>query len=98
MQAIAVIGYIAIGFVQLFATLAGLELALGTPTFINLLIATFLAWIPIIGTITGMYGAIYAWEWWWGYAALLFLWPYALWLLSMAFVGTAMLFGRRDFS
>ncbi|SRR6266436_2090799 len=89
--------FIAIGFIQFLAALSGLGDALGTPTWLNVLISVFLAWLPLIGSVTGIYGAIVAWGWWWGWAVLLFMWPFVVTLVSiMGVFGTVTLLGRRD--
>jgi hypothetical protein len=71
----AVIGYIAflaIGLVQFFATWDGVEYLLGIPSFFSFILAAFLAWFPLIGSFTGLYGAIVVWQWEWWWAVLLF--------------------------
>ena len=61
-----------LGLFQIAATIAGVEYWLGLHWFFAALIALFIAWTPVIGTILGMVGAHYAWGWSWLLAFLLF--------------------------
>lgn len=57
---IFIIGYIIVGFIQWVATYAGVYSFINN-TFFSILIAGFIAYIPILGTITGIYGAYKYW-------------------------------------
>ena len=52
--------------------LDGLQALLGIPGILAGLIAFFLAYMPLIGTAAGMYGAVIAWGWTWVEAGLMF--------------------------
>ncbi len=66
------------GSLQFFAVISMAHVSWGWGWIISFFIAAFLAYIPIVGTIVGICGAIYVWEWpWWG-ALLLFGWQYLL--------------------
>jgi hypothetical protein len=69
---VAVALYLAAGFVQLQAAVDGLELwAEWLPGILAYVIAIFLAYMPIVGSIFAYYGAAYAWHWEWQWALLL---------------------------
>lgn len=73
MQAIGFLVYIAIGLVQLLATMAGLESWWGLHWAIAGPVAFIIAYIPLLGSIVGMVGAVDAWGWeWWQAGALFF--------------------------
>lgn len=78
---IAGIGYFCLGVLQLFATVDGIALALGVHGIFAWFIAIFVAYMPLIGTGAGIYGAIEAWGWDTWTALALFLGPYAVYLV-----------------
>ena len=79
--------YLVMGFVQMFAEIAGLQLALGLPWLLAAVVSLFTAFIPIVGTIAGIWGATTAWGWsFWSALALFFGYP----ILALA---VAILFG-----
>lgn len=75
MQALGYILYLALGIFQIAGTISGIEYWLGLHWFFAGLIALFIAWTPVIGTVLGMVGAHYAWHWSWLSAFLLFFGP-----------------------
>lgn len=73
MQIIGFIIYMAIGVVQLAAVMAGLESWWGLNGFFSFIIAFIVAYIPLLGSIVGMAGAMKAWYWeWWQAGGLFF--------------------------
>ncbi|HBV4816879.1 TPA: hypothetical protein MYU56_003548 [Klebsiella pneumoniae] len=72
MQAIGFIVYIVVGIFQLTAIMAGLESWWGLHWIIAAPIAFIISYIPLVGSIVGMIGAmdVCRWEWW--QAGLLF--------------------------
>lgn len=72
MQAVGLVAYFALGLLQLFATMAGLEEWLGVSSFFAFFIALLLAYIPFVGTVLGFFGAMNVWHWEWWQAGLLF--------------------------
>ena len=86
-------GYFVVGIIQLFAIARGFSFALGIPEFVGFLLAFFLTWIPLIGTVAGVYGAIAVWGWWWVWAVFLFAWPY---LVGIAYFGAASVIGWQE--
>ncbi|MFY2824506.1 hypothetical protein [Ruegeria sp. MALMAid1280] len=75
MQVIFFVAYIVMGFVQFFATMDGLEQATGISGFFNVIVSFFLAYVPVVGAITGVYGAVAVWDWNILLALALFFWP-----------------------
>lgn len=96
MQLFIFIGYIALGLFQLAAVMAGLETWLGLHWMIAGPLAFFIAYIPLVGTVTGMFGAVTAWHWSWLQASLLFFAPFIV-IIGFA-VGAGLLerFNRKD--
>src|SRR5215475_5890965 len=86
LQVCAAILYFGVGIVQLLATLAGIEHWLGVSTFIAFLLSAFTAYIPLVGTVLGMFGAVQAWGWSWAEAAALF---FGVFVVNLALLGAA---------
>jgi len=78
--------WIALGFAQWIAEVDGLHQVLGWPKFFCVLAASFTAWIPVLGTAAGIWGAHAAWGWDWLPAFALFLGPPLLMLVVIAVV------------
>lgn len=68
------IAYFVMGIVQLFAAWDGFMYMLGVGAFVGGLLAFTLAYVPILGSIVGMYGAIKVWDWSFLQAFVLFFW------------------------
>jgi hypothetical protein len=83
---LGVLSYVGLGIAQFFAIMEGLGTWLGVPWVISLVITFFLAYMPIIGTVTGIMGAIKGWGWTYPGAILFFCWPYGLALVVTALV------------
>jgi hypothetical protein len=73
--------YLLMGLIQLASILGGIENWWGWPWWIAIFVATPLAYIPILGTILGIMGAIKSWGWMPLNAVLFYLWPLAAFLL-----------------
>lgn len=78
MQALIYIAYLILGLFQLAAVMAGLEDWMGLHWIIAAPLALFIAYIPLVGTIVGMFGAVTAWHWSWLQAGVLFLGPFVV--------------------
>ena len=74
MQFFFTIAYFVIGLVQLFAIMDGVDYATGIDGVFGFLIALFTTYIPLLGSVLGVYGAVNAWDWSWVQAGLLFFW------------------------
>ena len=70
-------GNIAIS-IQIAAVIAGLDVWLGLPWLLAIILAFFVGGIPGIGTVVGMFGAVDGWGWSWTQAGLLFFGPLVL--------------------
>lgn len=65
--------YICIGFVQLSAIASAFQLWWGIGTFSSYLLGAFLGYMPLVGAIIGMIGAMEVWHWeWWQAGGLFF--------------------------
>lgn len=92
---VAAIVYLAIGFVQLLATIKGIQIWLNAPWIIAAFLSFVIAYIPIIGTIAGIKGATAAWGWsLWG-AIAFFCWPYVLYIAAVSVAGVTDLLSRK---
>lgn len=73
--------YLGIGVVQLAAIYAFLEDYCGWNFLISLIFGFFIAYIPILGSICGAFGAVEVWNWEIWQAIILFCWPILIILL-----------------
>jgi len=76
--------YVVVGIMQILASIDGILYFFGLHWIFALLAAVVLVFIPVIGPIAGVYGAVAAWGWSIWSALLLFFWPYVLYLLLVA--------------
>lgn len=74
MQLFFGIAYFVVGIVQLFAIADGVGFGLGVGSFISFFIAIFVTYIPLLGSILGLYGAVNVWDWSIWQALVLFFW------------------------
>ena len=84
--------YFGMGLMQLAAIMAGVEDWLGLHWIIAAPISFILAYIPIVGPILGIIGAVKIWKWNILLAIALFFWPYILYVIAFVFVGGASVF------
>ncbi len=78
MQALAYIVYFVLGLFQLAAIISGIEVWLELHGLVAAVIAMPVAYIPVVGSLLGVYGAVTAWGWSWLTAGGLFFGPLAL--------------------
>jgi hypothetical protein len=83
---IGTIGFMLMGMVQFFAIWDGVAFALDIPSILAFILALFLAWMPLVGAVAGVYGAVNVWDWVWWQAGLLF---FGVQLLALAAMGGA---------
>lgn len=88
----AVISYFAIGLVQLAAVVAFFHDYWEWWYVPSILVASFVAYIPLIGAVAGMYAAVEVWGWTWYWAGLLFFSPLVLLVLGAGVAGAIELF------
>jgi hypothetical protein len=70
--------FLVIGFWQFFAVLDGLEAWYGLHGIFATALGFFIAQLPVIGSVVGMYSAINVWDWSLLPATLLFFGPLVL--------------------
>ncbi|WP_291971799.1 hypothetical protein [Candidatus Symbiopectobacterium sp.] len=78
MQAIGMIIYLGISLVQMAAIIGGLEDWMGLHWLLAVILAFFVTWVPLLGTVLGIGGAMTAWHWEWWQAGGLFIFPLIL--------------------
>jgi hypothetical protein len=88
------IAYFVMGIVQFFAIWDGLMYMLGIGSFFGFFLALFAAYIPLVGSILGMYGAMNVWEWGFLQSFVLFFWYLVLWAVFLGFSGLSAIRGR----
>ena len=71
------VGIALVSISQIIATAAGVAHLTGW-SFTSWLVAIIVGWLPVIGTATGSYGAMSAWNWPWYGAVPFFAWPLIL--------------------
>lgn len=81
MQFVLAIGYFLLGLFQLAAVMAGLVDGMGLHWLLAGLIAVFTAYIPVLGTVLAVVGAVTAWGWHWLMATAVFAGPFLLMLV-----------------
>jgi hypothetical protein len=77
--------YLAAGFVQIFAIVAGIKVWLGWGTVASFIGAIFTTYIPFAGQGLGIYGAVIGWDWPLIQAILLFGGPFLFLVLVSLF-------------
>jgi hypothetical protein len=85
--------YFGISTIQLFAIQAGIVTLWGWPEWAGYIVAFLLAYLPVVGTIIGIIGAIGAWNWSVLAAIALFAGPY---ILAILISGIASLFSSNS--
>lgn len=78
--------YFVVGVVQFFAIYDFVNDVWGWWGFFSFIGAGFLAYIPILGGIAGIYAAYSVWEWDLIWSVLLFGWPLVLFVIVLSFV------------
>jgi hypothetical protein len=84
-----------IGLVQWLATIKGLQTWLKFPWLIAALLSLIVAWIPIVGTIAGIKGAMAAWGWNVWPSIGVFCGPFIIYLIAIAVGGVVDLLRRK---
>lgn len=83
-----------IRLLQLAAIQSGIKGWWGWHWLIAMIIALPIAYIPIVGTVVGIMGAIKSWEWAPMLSILLFGWPYVLFAIVLVGGGVSEVFTR----
>jgi hypothetical protein len=85
MQAVGFIVFLVVGLIQVAATIAGLTDWLGLHWIFAVPLALILGYLPLVGAIFGMIGAVSVWHWEWWEAAMLFFGAFAFALVVGGF-------------
>ncbi len=67
-----------VAIMQVFASIAGLVHLFQLHEVLAFLVSLLLLFVPGVGALLGVYGAVAAWGWHPVWALLLFFWPYVL--------------------
>lgn len=90
--------YILISLLQLIASIDGIMHFFGLHWIFAGFAALLLVFIPAIGPLAGVYGAVAVWNWPPILAILLFFWPYLFYLFLFLFGTTAsLMFWKKAF-
>lgn len=85
--------YFVMGLVQLAAILNGLEIWWGWPWPLAFLPTLLIAYIPIIGTVVAVMGAVEG-GWTLEFSIILFCWPYVFGIVILAIIGVGAVIER----
>ncbi|MGN0905209.1 MAG: hypothetical protein ACI4PW_08645 [Alphaproteobacteria bacterium] len=81
---IFIVSFIVVSLLQLVASIDGIMYFFGIHWFLAIIAAAALLFIPGVGPLAGVYGAVKVWGWpIWG-ALVLFFWPYILYGLMLS--------------
>lgn len=86
--------YFGIGLLQLAAIQGGIEDWWGWHWLIAIVIALPIAYIPLVGTVVGVMGAMKSWGWSLLTSILLFGWPYVLFVIVLVGGGVSEAFSK----
>ncbi len=89
--------YVVMGLFQIAAIMGGIKEWWGWPWWIAIFVATPIAYIPVLGTIVGIMGAMKSFGWSTLMAIMLFCWPYIVYIIVLAGGGLASVFSRRRY-
>ena len=79
---VLIFGFWGMGFVQMFATYDFFRFYWHWGWVGSALATGAVAYIPLLGSVSGLYGAIYVWDWpWWQAGVLFFWWPCLMFVL-----------------
>ena len=84
--------YFGMGLVQLAAIFTGIDEVLGVGWFLSAVIGLCVTYIPLIGTIGGLWGAMEGWGWSFWEAGILFFGP---WIMVLIIGGIVAMSDRR---
>lgn len=87
--------YLGLGIMQIIATVDGVSYFTGLNRLLCWVLSIFVGWIPLLGTITGVYGAVKAWGWSLTGALALFVGPLVVIMLLTALVAGLAAMQRR---
>lgn len=78
-----VVCYFISALLQFFAIFTCFSVVYGMNAILSFFIAMVTCGVPFLGTVLGVLGAHEGWGWGWIHSILLFIWPYALFVILM---------------
>lgn len=75
--------FFAFGIFQLFAIIDGIQLLTGFPFWLSLILSFVATYTPFIGSVLGVYGAHYVWDWNIWLCLLIFFWHVPVIIISL---------------
>ncbi len=91
-----VIVYFVLGIFQFVAAYKGVQIWFEGPWILTTAITLIAAYIPILGTVVGIKGAMAAWGWGLWPSIAFFCWPFGVVLLAAIVGGVVILFSRNE--
>lgn len=95
MQFLAYALFFTISIVQLAAIYSGFVEWMDLPSIVALVLSAITTFIPVLGLIAGVGGAVTAWDWPVWQAVLLFIWPLVMMLILSGGETVLEIFRRR---
>lgn len=86
---VAIIIFLVMGFVQVLATIKGIQIWFDVPWMLAAFVSLFIGYIPFLGTVAGIMGATAGWGWALWPAIAFFCWPYIIFFAALAVGGVA---------
>ena len=86
--------FIVMGCIQFWAIWDG-GIYIGLPSLAAFFVAALSAWLPLVGWILGMLGAVYAWHWSWLGGFALFFGPYLVFAMILGVLGCVTWIGQK---
>lgn len=83
MKALIGLAFVLAGIVQICATFVGIEHYTGFGWFLSGFFTLLTGWVPLVGTILGVYGAHVVWGWGLFSSILLFTFPYIIYVIAI---------------
>ena len=94
-QVLLALVFVGVGIAGWFSEVDGFHQVLGWPSILCWIVASFTAWIPLLGTTVGIWGAHAAWGWDWLPSLALFFGTQAVFVVIVAVATAIDKFRRR---
>lgn len=83
LQTILGVAYFFLGILQFVFITAGVQDWLGVHWFFSAFVAFILAYMPVVGTVLGILGAVSGFGWNFPLAIIFFCWPYVMFAIAL---------------